>query len=32
MDTPYEQCESRFWERIDAELSGDQRDVEKRAI
>jgi hypothetical protein len=32
MDTLYEQCESRFWERIGAKLSGERRDVEKRKL
>ncbi len=32
MDTIYELCESWLWWRIGAELSGEQKDVEKRNI
>jgi len=32
MDTLYKVCESRFWWRIGAELSGERRDVERRML
>ncbi len=32
MNTFDEQCESRFWWRIGAELSGERGDVERRKL